>query len=1358
MKKRINKQITAKAVILFLIFTGLMLSLFLSAFAGVNEDTSENEWLSVDYYSAISDPVKIKTSYGSYYNPSAYVYFGEVYNTVTEQYEPILWRVLASDNDNNSESEAMFLLSEQAIFPNKNYTAMPEDVLQYFNDENIYTRSTLVDENIAKQIFSTDELGLIRKITKTDYAEDMTGMFGIDDWETDIFESGTLIDSSSAELLQNSYMFALSVEEVYRYVSDYGGENALAVSFETGEPVSWWLRTGFDDADGNLVGYVDTEGKVGTVSVSKEKIAYRPATNIKNDNISYVQLVDEMTYRLAFESDKAPDFSAKIINIQDGVVTISYEGATFDTTPDDKKTNSISVILEGTDGEISYYKTVATVTEESATCSFTLPDSYDEDGRLLVFWEEKADNMKSASYTSEMVGFDCIHKFSNGICSVCNEYMEATFNDNSTPDDESDDYYEIGNAGHLRWFAQQVNEGNVNINGVLISDITIIEDLDLNALRDIYYDRIWVPIGEEYVYQGIFDGRNHTVSGLFVGNTFWIGGLFGNVGEGGTVKNVITDSLRLDSLDYTGAIAIKNLPGGTIENCHNKSDLNGNAARMGGVVAYNQGVVRGCSNSGSFVGDRNCEIGGVVGYNIGGRVEGCYNTGTIKSSEDAGGVVAYNDSDGVVTECYNLGTLISNELDQIFNVTVGGVVGYNQGIVDNCYNAGEIIGKYGDDAGIVGAAYYNSVVKNCVSIGIVTDPDLSSKAIIGSATEDITVENCYYLIGSATSGMDNTYTADVAVAVSSEILGSGKIAYLLQAAISDTDENGNIRLVWGQSIGEDPAPIFGGTRVNYGYTDCCHTQPVPIYTNLPVSSTKPEHSFEIRGTCVKCGDYQDATLNGEYYEIKNPGQLMWFAQTVNSGESLISARLIADIDMNGFKWTAIATTVPYNGIFDGQGFTIKNLNKSASLPSGSRMELFVRIGADGVVKNLVLSGANIFSDNRYETNGSGMIACESYGLIHGVIVKDSVIYYGDFERLGGIVGLNNGTVSSCAVVNSVMERVYGAEFVGNMGGIAQTNNGTVKDCFVYDVSFSRGGANTASIIVDGEAPINCYYYTTHALMLNYGTEMKPDQFKNGEVAYLIGSDFGQEIGKDVYPVPNGMTVYKNQIGGCTEDSFVYEYSNVDQTINTHLDENNDHVCDRECGVVVGEHIAAIGKHTCDHCGESVTDCIPNADDGDCTTEIKCSICDAVTTEGASAHTGGTATCTAKAKCAACGKEYGDIIAHAHTTEWKNDADSHWNECACGDKSNVASHEDSNSDEKCDACGKDMPTISETDSVSDTDDFNAGNTEESTNDADGLGTGAIVAIAVGSTVVGGAGIFALVWFVIKKKTRVDADCD
>ena len=50
--------------------------------------------------------------------------------------------------------------------------------------------------------------------------------------------------------------------------------------------------------------------------------------------------------------------------------------------------------------------------------------------------------------------------------------------------------------------------------------------------------------------------------------------------------------------------------------------------------------------------------------------------------------------------------------------------------------------------------------------------------------------------------------------------------------------------------------------------------------------------------------------------------------------------------------------------------------------------------------------------------------------------------------------------------------------------------------------------------------------------------------------------------------------------------------------------------------------------------------------------------------------------------------------------------------------------------------------------------NTGNPEAPTDENGGLATGAIVAISTGSTVVGGTGIFALVWFVIKKKTWTD----
>ena len=41
--------------------------------------------------------------------------------------------------------------------------------------------------------------------------------------------------------------------------------------------------------------------------------------------------------------------------------------------------------------------------------------------------------------------------------------------------------------------------------------------------------------------------------------------------------------------------------------------------------------------------------------------------------------------------------------------------------------------------------------------------------------------------------------------------------------------------------------------------------------------------------------------------------------------------------------------------------------------------------------------------------------------------------------------------------------------------------------------------------------------------------------------------------------------------------------------------------------------------------------------------------------------------------------------HNHGSEWKTDAENHWNECECGDKANVAAHTDENTDGKCDVC-------------------------------------------------------------------------
>lgn len=66
----------------------------------------------------------------------------------------------------------------------------------------------------------------------------------------------------------------------------------------------------------------------------------------------------------------------------------------------------------------------------------------------------------------------------------------------------------------------------------------------------------------------------------------------------------------------------------------------------------------------------------------------------------------------------------------------------------------------------------------------------------------------------------------------------------------------------------------------------------------------------------------------------------------------------------------------------------------------------------------------------------------------------------------------------------------------------------------------------------------------------------------------------------------------------------------------------------------------MNDHKCDVCGKQLSECADNDNDHLCDT------CGKKLTE----HTGGTATCTAKAVCTVCGKEYGEMAPHDFTAE------------------------------------------------------------------------------------------------------------
>ena len=173
-----------------------------------------------------------------------------------------------------------------------------------------------------------------------------------------------------------------------------------------------------------------------------------------------------------------------------------------------------------------------------------------------------------------------------------------------------------------------------------------------------------------------------------------------------------------------------------------------------------------------------------------------------------------------------------------------------------------------------------------------------------------------------------------------------------------------------------------------------------------------------------------------------------------------------------------------------------------------------------------------------------------------------------------------------------------------------------------------------------------------------------------------------------------------------------------------------------CGATEGEPIAHdFAPATCTTpktCACGATEGEPLAHDFAPATCTEPKTCACGATEGEPlAHDFAPATCTAPKTCS-CGATEGEPIAHAYATEWTANGEEHHKACACGAKRYQGAHIDSNANGSCDICGFVMTQAEE----------------------GGLGTGAIVGIAVGGSAVVLVGGFAIVWFGVKKKTLAD----
>ena len=171
------------------------------------------------------------------------------------------------------------------------------------------------------------------------------------------------------------------------------------------------------------------------------------------------------------------------------------------------------------------------------------------------------------------------------------------------------------------------------------------------------------------------------------------------------------------------------------------------------------------------------------------------------------------------------------------------------------------------------------------------------------------------------------------------------------------------------------------------------------------------------------------------------------------------------------------------------------------------------------------------------------------------------------------------------------------------------------------------------------------------------------------------------------------------------------YGELDTNIHTALsdwasDETGHWKTCNDCGAIIEEAAHSGGtatctaKKKCEICNQSYGEPIPSNHThlsgwaSDETHHWKvCADCKAADIDKA-AHTGGTATCTAKKKCEICNQSYGELDPnnHTHLSDWKFDETGHWKTCNdCGAIIEKTAHTGGaatcTAKKKCEVCGQ-----------------------------------------------------------------------
>ena len=418
-------------------------------------------------------------------------------------------------------------------------------------------------------------------------------------------------------------------------------------------------------------------------------------------------------------------------------------------------------------------------------------------------------------------------------------------------------------------------------------------------------------------------------------------------------------------------------------------------------------------------------------------------------------------------------------------------------------------------------SYYYAALKNFAAVPFYTltlnTPDGATVVLKDRSGAEITGKNGAYTVAAGTYTYTvskfgyETKTGNITVSadVNETVTLSELATHTLTFAITPAE---NAKVTVTHPVGGTIKPeTDGGYKLylgeTYAYT-VTKADYIPVHGSITAAEDKT-----LSFTLTYAGEGWDGTAktaptqdkNG-VYQIGTAAKLAWFADAVNKGDTTISGKLTANINLNGKTWTAIGTdSNKFAGTLDGDNYTVSGLAGTGGLvyylsANGTVKSLCVDCAIDGTsnvggiadksegrIENCLVSGYIKGGDDVIFGVGGIVGHGVAGNVISGCVSTADILFkysrYAVQNGAGGIVGYTYGTVENCYFAGNVHTNAKSVS-AGGFGGLVgcARSNAVMKDC--YTVGAVTGPESSFGAVVgkvnSGATITNCAYLDTVA--------------------------------------------------------------------------------------------------------------------------------------------------------------------------------------------------------------------------------------------------------------------------------------